>query len=209
MYELSRRREAGLEVSWHNVFDIVHARSFGSIVAFGLLLAAIFLVWLAVAHAIYTGIVGYGAPVSPRLFLNQVLTTREGWLLILVGNAVGFVFAVTVLAVSVVSVPLMLDHYVGPVTAMAASVKAVAENPRTMALWGLIVAAALVVGSIPFLFGLAVVVPVLGHATWHLYRKVVDADSIPPQQYREPPHRTRYAAEFPAALFPVSGDDRS
>src|SRR5690606_10293443 len=124
-------------------------------------------------------------------------------------NAVGLLFAATVLTISVVSVPLMLDRYVGPVTAMATSVKAVMANPRTMALWGLIVAGALVLGSIPLLFGLAIVMPVLGHATWHLYRKVVEADSLAPQQYSEPPHRRRYAAEFPAALFPVSSDDRS
>jgi uncharacterized membrane protein len=208
MYEMSRRREAGLDVAWRHAFDVVHARSFGAIAALGLLLALIFLVWLAVAHAIYVGIVGYGAPVSPALFLRQVLTTPEGWMLILVGNGVGFLFAVTVLAISVVSFPLLLDHNVGPMTAIATSVKAVMENPVTMALWGLIVAAALVVGSIPFLFGLAVVMPVLGHATWHLYRKVVDASTVAPQEYREPHKRVRYAAEFPASLFPVSGDDR-
>jgi uncharacterized membrane protein len=209
MYELSRRREAGLEVEWRHAFDIVHARSFGAILALGLLLTALFLVWLAVAHAIYTGIVGYGAPVSPSLFLRQVFTTEKGWVLILVGNGVGLLFAITALAVSVVSFPLLLEHNVGVTAAIATSVKAVAENPATMALWGLIVAAALVVGSLPLLFGLAIVMPILGHATWHLYRKVVDADTAAPQEYREPHKHTRYAAEFPAALFPVSSDDRS
>jgi uncharacterized membrane protein len=208
MYEMSRRREAGLDVAWHHAFDVVHARSFGAIAALGLLLTVIFLVWLALAHAIYLGIMGYGAPVSPALFIRRVLTTPEGWSLILIGNVVGFLFAATVLTISVVSFPLLLDHNVGVMTAIATSVKAVTENPATMAVWGLIVAAALVVGSIPFLLGLAVVMPILGHATWHLYRKVVDARAAAPQEYRQHPVRTRYAAEFPAALFPVSSDDR-
>lgn len=209
IYELSRRREAGLDVSWRHALGVVHARSFGAIAALGLLLMVIFLVWLAVAHAIYIGVVGYGAPVSLTLFVSRVFTTPEGWLLILIGNGVGFLFAVTVLTISVVSFPLLLDHNVGPMSAVATSARAVIENPLPMALWGLIVAAILLLGSIPFLFGLAIAMPVLGHATWHLYRKVVDASSVAPQVYREPPKRVRYAAEFPAALFPVSGDDRS
>jgi len=208
IYELSRRREAGLDVAWHHAFDIVHARSFGAILVLGFLLMALFVIWLAVAHAIYVAIVGYGAPVSLGYFINQVFTTPEGWLLILIGNGVGFLFAVTALAISVVSFPLLLEHNVGAMAAIATSVKAVMKNPAAMALWGFVVAAALAVGSIPFLFGLAVVMPVLGHATWHLYRKVVDAQTSPPQEYREPEKRVRYAADFPAALFPVSTDRR-
>jgi uncharacterized membrane protein len=207
MYELSRRRAAGLDVEWRHAFDVVHSRSFGAILALGLMLMMIFIVWLAVAHAIYIGIVGYGAPVSLTNFLTHVFTTPQGWLLILIGNGVGFLFALAVLTISVVSFPLLLDHNVGVASAVATSIKAVTENPVTMAVWGLIVAAALVAGSLPFLFGLAVVMPVLGHATWHLYRKVVDADGSPPQEYREPHHHVRYAAEFPASLFPVSSDD--
>ncbi|HET9904969.1 MAG TPA: DUF2189 domain-containing protein [Xanthobacteraceae bacterium] len=209
MYEMSRRREAGLDVSWRHAFDVLHARSFGAILALGLLLTVIFVVWLAVANTIYTAIMGYGAPVSFELFMRRVLTTPEGWLLIAVGNAVGLLFAATVLTISVVSFPLLLDRHVGPITAMATSAKAVAKNPGPMAVWGLVVAAALVAGSIPFLFGLAVVMPILGHATWHLYRKVVDARALAPQEYREPRKPRRYAAEFPAALFPVSGEPRS
>lgn len=209
MYEMSRRREAGLDVSWRHAFDVLHARSFGAILALGLLLTVIFVVWLAVANTIYTAIMGYGGPVSFELFMRRVLTTPEGWLLIAVGNAVGLLFAATVLTISVVSFPLLLDRHVGPITAMATSAKAVAKNPGPMAVWGLVVAAALVAGSIPFLFGLAVVMPILGHATWHLYRKVVDARALAPQEYREPRKPRRYAAEFPAALFPVSGEPRS
>jgi uncharacterized membrane protein len=79
----------------------------------------------------------------------------------------------------------------------------VLANPITMAAWGFIVAALLLLGSIPAFFGLAVVMPVLGHATWHLYRKVVEPDLSERPRFYEPTQREqRYAADFPAALFP-------
>src|SRR6185312_11368145 len=106
-------------------------------------------------------------------FLRDVLTTEPGWALIVTGVGVGFLFAVLVLAISVVSFPLLLDRNVGLDAAVATSLRAVAANPGPMAAWGLVVAALLVLGSIPLFLGLVVVMPVLGHATWHLYRKVV------------------------------------
>ncbi len=173
LYELSRRREKGLEVSWKSAFEIRHSPSIGSIVALGALLMVIFLIWLAAALAIYELTFGAVTPSSVGEFVTQVLTTPAGWTLILVGCGVGFLFAVVVLAISVVSFPMLLDRDVGAGVAIRTSVRAVAANPVTMAVWGMIVAGALVVGSIPFFVGLAVVMPVLGHATWRLYRKVV------------------------------------
>ncbi len=173
LYELSRRREAGLDVAWRNALDVRHSPSFGAILALGGLLTIVFLVWVAVAQAIYVASFGYAPIASMPDFVHDVVATKAGWTLIIVGNAVGFLFAVLVLTVSVVSFPLLLDRDVGAAGAVLTSVRAVAANPVPMAIWGLIVAAALVIGSLPFLFGLAVVMPVLGHATWHLYRKVV------------------------------------
>jgi uncharacterized membrane protein len=135
-----------------------------------------------------------------------VLFTGPGWNLILVGNLVGLLFAVVVLVISVVSFPLLLDRDVGAAVAVLTSVRAVLANPVTMGLWGLIVAALLFVGSLPLFLGLTVVLPVLGHATWHLYRKVVEADPNPRPEYRPRPKGRRYAAEFPASLF-SRGDD--
>jgi uncharacterized membrane protein len=206
LYELSRRREQGLDVAWHHAFDVLHARSLPAIAALGLLLMAIFVVWVAVAQAIYVANFGYAPPESFTSFLSRVFTTREGWTLIVVGNAVGFVFALLVLTISVVSFPLLLDRNVGALMAVVTSVKAVASNPGTMAMWGLIVAVALVAGSIPLFLGLAIVVPVLGHATWHLYRKTVEADQTPPQEFRPAREHHRSAADFPASLFPARGD---
>jgi uncharacterized membrane protein len=173
LYELSRRREQGLDISWTDAFDVFHSRSAGAIAALGLLLLVIFVLWVAVAQAIYVANFGYEPAASMPDFLRQVFTTFEGWTLIIVGSGIGFLFAVAVLTISVVSFPLLLDRDVGAVEAALTSVRAVAANPVTMAIWGLIVAAALVIGSLPLFFGLAVVMPVLGHATWHLYRKVV------------------------------------
>ena len=207
-YELSRRREQGLPVSWADAFDVLRSRSRGAIAALGALLLAIFVLWIVVAQAIYIANFGNAPAASISDFIRQIFTTPAGWTLIIVGNGVGFLFACVVLTISVVSFPLLLDRDVGAVEAVLTSARAVAANPVTMAIWGLIVAALLVIGSLPFFFGLAVVVPVLGHATWHLYRKVVEPDPSPRSEQPAPPksRRRRYAAQFPAALF--GGEDR-
>jgi uncharacterized membrane protein len=207
LYELSRRREAGLDTSAVHVFDVLHSPSIGAIAALGVLLMVIFLVWLAVADAVYIANFGYGAPQSATQFLHDVLTTPAGWNLIAVGNGVGFLFAVGVLAISAVSFPLLLDRDVGAAVALLTSVRAVAANPATMALWGLIVAVILAIGSLPLFFGLALAMPVLGHATWHLYRKVVVPDPAARVSFRPRPKKRRYAADFPAVLFPWTGED--
>ncbi len=204
-YELSRRREQGLDISWQDAFDVLHSPSRGAIAALGLLLVVIFAIWIAVAQAIYIANFGYQPAASIPDFIHQVLTTPAGWMLIVVGNLVGFLFAAAVLSISVISFPLLLDRDVGAVEAALTSVRAVAANPVTMAAWGLIVAALLVIGSLPLFFGLAVVVPILGHSTWHLYRKVVEPGLEPRQASPRPPTRRHYAAQFPAALF--AGED--
>ena len=139
----------------------------------GLLLLAIFLVWLGVAQALYQSIFGSYMPASLTAFLREVLTTPQGWTLIIIGNAVGFVFSMMVLAISVFSFPMLVDRHVSAAVAIQTSIRAVAKNPGTMILWGFIVAALLAIGFIPLFFGLAVTLPILGHSTWHLYRRVV------------------------------------
>jgi uncharacterized membrane protein len=207
LYELSRRRELGLGLWWTHAFDVRHSRSIRGILTLGVLLIVIFLLWIAVAHAIYIATFGPAPPESIPNFLRQVFTTREGWTLIVVGNGVGFLFAVVVLMIGVVSFPLLLDRNVGAGTAMLTSARVVLKNPVTMAVWGLIIAGLLLIGSLPLFIGLAVVMPVLGHSSWHLYRKVVEPDPNPRQD--EPiapkPRRRRYAAQFPASL--VAGED--
>jgi uncharacterized membrane protein len=207
LYEMSRRRELGLDVSWRHALDVFRSPSIGPILMLGLILVAIFLTWLAVAQAIYVANFGYTPAASMPHFIQQVFGTPAGWALIIVGNGVGFLFAALVLTMSVVSFPLLLDRDVGAATAILTSVRAVLANPVIIATWGLIVAALLALGSIPAFFGLAVVMPVLGHATWHLYRKVVEPDLSTRPRFNEPrPKARRYAADFPASLFPARPD---
>jgi uncharacterized membrane protein len=112
-------------------------------------------------------------PASLAAFTHSLFATRAGWVMIAAGIGVGFLFALVVLGIGSISFPLLLDRSAGLDTAVATSVRAFFANPAPLALWGLIVAAGLVAGSIPFFLGLAVVMPVLGHATWHLYRRIV------------------------------------
>lgn len=173
LYELSRRRELGQEVRWKHAFEPFKSPSFGSILALGMLQLVIYFTWLAAALSIYWLIFGSAVPTSIPGFAYEVLTTSAGWTLIIIGSGVGFVFAVTILIISVVSFPMLLDRDVGAEMAIRTSVRAVFENPVTMSAWGIIVAVLLVIGIVPLFVGLAVVMPILGHATWHLYRKVV------------------------------------
>ena len=168
-----------------------------------MILLVIFGVWIAVAQAIYVAHFGYAPPDSIDAFVRQVLTTDAGHRMILVGNGVGFLFALVAFSISVVAFPLLIDRNISATGAAATSVKAVLRNPLTMALWGLIVAGALLIGSLLFFVGLAVVIPVLGHSTWHLYRKVVVPDLPPRERHPTPPKGRGYAADFPAVLFPV------
>jgi uncharacterized membrane protein len=206
LYELSRRRELGLEASWSDAFDVFRSPSFGAIAALGILLLLIFFIWIAVAQAIYVAAFGYVPAASVPEFFHRIVTTSEGWRLIVVGNVVGFLFALVVLTISVVSFPLLLDRDVGAVDAVLTSIRTVAKNPVTMAMWGLIVALALAAGMATFFLGLIVVMPVLGHATWHLYRKAVEPDPSPRPDYQPRPKPERYAADFPAVLFPWAGE---
>ena len=173
LYEMSRRREQGLPVSWADAIGVTASPRFGAILVLTLLLVVIFVGWLFAAAGIYQVTLGPESPVSVGSFFHDVFTTPAGWVMIVAGMGVGFLFALLVLAISAISFPLLLDRDVGLPTAVATSVRAVIANPGPMAVWGLIVAGGLVIGSIPLFLGLAIVVPILGHATWHLYRKLV------------------------------------
>jgi uncharacterized membrane protein len=179
LYELSRRRELGLETSWDHLFDVLRSPSLPAILALGLVLMGIFVVWLTTAQALYEWLYGPMAPRSYTAFLSEVLTTSRGWTLIILGHALGLVFAAIVFSISVFSFPLLLDRDCGAACAVQTSIRAVMANPKTMAMWALIIAALLMIGSAPLLVGLAVVMPILGHASWHLYRRTVEPPGAP------------------------------
>jgi uncharacterized membrane protein len=183
LYEISRRRELGLvdtsreygvDPSWKDAFGVLRSHSIFSILSLGLLLLVIFGSWVMAAQTLYYALLGPAAPDSYSEFINSVIHRPEGPKFILYGTVIGFFFAVAAFSVSVVSFPLLLDRDVEVPVAIFTSLKAVLKNPFTMALWGLIVALCLLTGTLLLFAGLAVVIPVLGHATWHLYRKTVE-----------------------------------
>lgn len=205
LYELSRRREQGLDTSWHHAFDVVHSPSLGPLLATGAMLLFLFAVWIGMAQWIYQ--LSFDRhPLAILPFVQEVLTTREGLRLALAGNLIGFVFALAAASLSVITLPMLLDRNVGFGAAVLTSLRVVALNPVTMLVWFAIVAGALALGTIAFFIGLAVVLPVLGHATWHLYRIAVEPDDGPRPQYEPRAKGIRYAAEFPASLFTRSRD---
>lgn len=173
LYELSRWREAGQEVSWASMFDVLRSPRFPRIVMLALFNGVIFMAWLLLADAIHAMTLGPERPESLMALLTAAVTTPAGWAMTIIGTGVGFLLAVAVLAVSVVSFPLLLDRDVSLPVAVTTSVRVARENPQVIAAWGLIVALGLAIGILPFLLGLIVVLPVLGHATWHLYRAAV------------------------------------
>jgi uncharacterized membrane protein len=174
LYEISRRREAGMNTSWRHTFDIRHSPALPSITAMGILLFGLFIAWLLTAQAFYEQLFGPEPPASISSFINEIFATGRGWTLIIMGHAIGFVFALIVLCTTVVAFPLLLDRDVGAYEAIHTSMRVVWKNPIPMAIWGLLVAVLLIIGSLPLFAGLAVVLPVLGHATWHVYRKTVE-----------------------------------
>ena len=177
MCEMSRRRELGQDISGLTVFDFHRAPSAQDIVLLGLLLVALFFLWLGTAMTIYGLTLGdpwQSAPSDLGVgFVQRLFTTGAGWTLIIGGNALGLIFAMTALCIGSLSFPMLLDKPVSIGVAVQTSLRVVLANPIMMAVWGLIVVASMVIGAVPFLVGLSVVIPVLGHATWHLYRKAV------------------------------------
>lgn len=173
IYEMSRRQERGLDTDWLSALQVLRSPAMPSIIAVGIMLLLVFTAWLMVAQFYYESLFGPGSPASLTAFAGEVFGTAEGSMLMLWGNLIGLGFAALVLATTVITVPLLLDRDVGAAIAVQTSVRATLANPLVIAAWGVIVALLLLAGSIPILVGLAVVVPILGHATWHLYRRIV------------------------------------
>ncbi|MBY0338992.1 MAG: DUF2189 domain-containing protein [Acetobacteraceae bacterium] len=173
LYELSRRREAGEAPRWTDMFKVMASPALFPMLALSALLLGLFVAWIAVAKELYVGIMGHAAPPSIWAMLRDVTDRPEGLRLILLGNAVGAVFALAAFALSALSFPLLLDRAPPLGTAIRTSVAALLANPVPMLAWGLTVALLLALGFATVMVGLAVVLPVLGHATWHLYRRAV------------------------------------
>jgi uncharacterized membrane protein len=183
-YELARRREKGQEVHWFNFLDVRKRPSLDDMGIVAGLLLAIFALWLIAAGVLYATLFGWSTPTSFVDFVREILTTVNGWLLILAGAVVGAIFGWIVLALSVVSLPMLVDCDVSAPEAVSASWRAAHANKVEMIRWGLTVLAVLVLASIPLFVGLAFALPWLGYSTWHLYTRLVDRDSIPARRRR-------------------------
>lgn len=173
LYEMSRRRQKGEQTSWLAYLDVIKSPKFGGILILSLFHVVVFLVWIMSANLIFDATLGPEAPVSISAFVKDIFTTGAGWAMIIIGMAVGFAFSVAVLAISVISFPMLLDRDVSLPTAVVTSVKVALKNPVPIGVWGMIVAGSLALGSLPALLGLVLVLPILGHSTWHLYRRAV------------------------------------
>lgn len=173
LYEMSRRRELGVKTSWWDGFRVIESPSILPILVLSGFLASVFLVWILSAHLVYVLTLGPEAPGSATTFLREALTTLPGWLMITIGSAIGFVFAALVLAISCVSFPMLIDRSIGLPVAVVTSLNVAKRNPRTVAAWGAIVVVLLGFSVLTLFIGLIFVLPILGHATWHLYRMAV------------------------------------
>jgi uncharacterized membrane protein len=178
LYEISRRREQGIDTSWRHAFEVLHSPAIGSIAALGVMLLVLFTLWLTAAQTLYESIFGSSTPQTLDALMAQIINQPGGMTLLIVGSMLGALFALVTLCTTVIAFPLLLDRDVGAFVAVETSFRAVVANPLPMLAWGVIVGAGLFLGSLPLFVGLAVVIPIFGHATWHLYRKVVEPASM-------------------------------
>ncbi len=174
LYEMSRRRENGETADFRAALGVMGSPAIGAVLIIGLGLVLMFIVWMLTAYLIFTLTLGPEPPISLTSFLWDVFTTGAGWAMLVIGCAVGSVFAAVTLAMTVVSIPLLLHRHVGVRVAIETSLELTRKNPVTVAIWGLIIAACLIVAMIPLFLGLILAFPILGHATWHLYRRAVE-----------------------------------
>ncbi len=173
LYELSRRRERGEPAAWSDMMRVTSAPGFGGIVMLSAGLACWYFLWLISAWFLHALTMGQSNYADTETFLQAVLATPGGWGMMALGIPLGFLFAVVALAVSILSFPLLVDREIGLPRAVVCSFGLFRQSPVAVLAWGAVVVAGLVLGALPMLLGLAVTLPILGHATWHLYRRAV------------------------------------
>jgi uncharacterized membrane protein len=172
LYEVSRQREAGQKPSLSGIWATVRSRSEIGWMAFVTLF--IFVIWMYQVRLLIALLIGLKASFSSlNEFITVVLTTNEGLAFLVIGNAVGAALSLVLFSLTVVSFPLLLERDVDFVTAMITSVRAVVASPVPMIGWAAVIVVLLIVSALPYFLGLVVTLPVLGHATWHLYRRIV------------------------------------
>jgi len=173
LYEVSRRLEDGRPLTWGGVLGVIFAQGRRELGWMAFVTLFILLMWMYVVRLLLALFLGFQSFASMQEFVTVLLTTADGLGFLAVGHVIGAVLACVLFSLTVVSFPLLLDQDRDFITAMITSVRAVVESPVVMLGWGLCIAALLILAMVPAFLGLLVVLPVLGHATWHLYRRLV------------------------------------
>lgn len=178
LYEVSRRQEFGLRLTWKDVLNVVARQRQRELGWMAFVMLFVFWIWMYQARTLFAVFFGFQGFATFEGFLTAIFTTTNGWLFLLAGHVVGAVIAMVLFTITVVSCPLLLDRESDFVTAMITSIRVVATSPIPMISWGLFVVACVVISALPLFLGLLVVLPVFGHATWHLYRRAVEPEAI-------------------------------
>ena len=172
LYEVSRRIEAEEPLDWPAVIGVVFAQKDRQVPSMAMVILLLFMFWVFVAHTIFALFMGVSA-LTNVTSSAEILLTGRGLLMLLIGTLIGGGFAAVLFAFTVVGLPVLLEREVDFITAIIASIRAVAANLVVMAAWAAIIAALLAVGMVPFFLGLFIALPVLGLASWHVYRRLM------------------------------------
>lgn len=173
LYEVSRRLEAGQTPTLGEVFKVIWAQRRREVSWMAFVMLFVFWIWMYQIRLLMALILGRSSYATLDKFAHLILTTNEGWVFLGIGHIEGAALALVLFSITVISIPMLLDREVDFVTAMITSVRTVLASPLVMLGWGLVVTIAVLAACVPFFLGLLVVLPVLGHATWHLYRRAV------------------------------------
>ncbi|MFN3719411.1 MAG: DUF2189 domain-containing protein [Rhizobium rhizophilum] len=173
LMEISRRQELGQPANWSDVLSLRKSPSLPALLMMSAYLVTLFMVWLVMSRGLYLSMIGdYPGP-GVFAFASGVFDHPNAWAFLFWSNGIGFLLALVALMISLVAFPMLLDRDCGAASAVGTSVRASLANPVPVAVWGLMVAGLLAIGMATLLVGLIVIVPVLGHATWHFYRRLV------------------------------------
>jgi uncharacterized membrane protein len=175
LYEVSRRLEAGRPLVWREIIGVIAAQRSREIIWMAFVMLFIFWIWMYQIRLLLAIFLGQMSFSSFERFTDLLLHTPQGWMFLAVGHVIGAMLALSLFALTVISMPMLLDREMDFITAMITSVKAVVTNPVVMLGWGLFVTVLVIAASLPFFLGLLIVLPVLGHTTWHIYRRAVIA----------------------------------
>ena len=175
LYEISRRLDQREPITWSGVLGAVIREGRFQLPSYAFVTLFVFLIWVYLAHLIFA--LSFGLkPLTNVMTSTELLTTAEGIAMLTAGTVVGGAIATFLFAVSVTSVPMLLDRDIDVISAMVTSVRSVLVSRGAMLFWGIVIALACALAMIPMFLGMIVVFPVLGHASWHVYRRAVVGD---------------------------------